>query len=182
MTLTHGRQAPEAAVRLVCQADNAEGFETKSDGRQWSDQQPLTGKVADTVVGQEGVLRSMHLRKKGVQGRDIGLTLQTSHRGLLVARRPLLPHRGGNHDKKREPPLREDRRGEGDVVEGRIPHQLVLGVLQPVHQFGVAGCPIVRGHCVSFRCDLGIAHRTRSAGRLASARRGALGAGAGCAR
>ena len=121
----------------------------------------------------------MRSRKKGPQCRDIGLTIQTIHRGPLVARHPLRLQRGAEDDKKREQPLREDRGGERDVVYGGIPDQLVLRVLQPVYQFGVTGRPIVRGHRVSFRCDLGMSHRTRSAWHLASARRGTRGAGAG---
>ena len=42
-----------------------------------------------------------------------------------------------------------------DIVYGRIPDQLVLRLLQPMDELGVAGRPLVRGHCVSFRSDLG---------------------------
>jgi len=71
---------------------------------------------------------------------------------------------------KREPPLRERHGGSRHLVHGRLPHQLVLHLRPPVHQFGVAGGLRVRGQRVSFRCDLGIAIRTRSAWRLARAR------------
>ena len=44
----------------------------------------------------------------------------------LVAWHPMRSYRWAEDDKKREHPLREDRGGEGDVVYGRIPDQLVL--------------------------------------------------------
>src|SRR5215471_20456078 len=64
---------------------------------------------------------------------------------------PLLPsHRGCDDDKKREETRREEGGGCGERVKGLIPHQLVLCVVQPVHEFGRAGGPIVSGHSVAF--------------------------------
>ncbi len=69
------KQEPEAAVRLVREAGDTEGREAKRNGRQGSDQQTLAGKVAETVVKQEEIVRPMHPRKKSAQRRNIGLTV-----------------------------------------------------------------------------------------------------------
>ena len=50
---------------------------------------------------QKSVLPPMRLHKKGAQGVNIRLTIETSHRGPLVAALPLPPHTGCDHDKKR---------------------------------------------------------------------------------
>ena len=82
---------------------------------------------------------------------------------------PLWPHTGLDHGKKREQTLREDRDGRREVVKGRIPHQLILRLVQPVYQLGVAGGPIVRGHSAAFLWDLEMRDLTRPLSRLASA-------------
>ena len=85
---------------------------------------------------------------------------------------PFLPiHSGRYGDKKREETHREDRGGYENLVNGLIPHQLVLRLVQPVHQLGVAGRPIVRGHSAAFLSTLEMPDLTRLAGRLASAKR-----------
>src|SRR5215470_18280148 len=72
---------------------------------------------------------------------------------------------------KREETLREDLCGREDLVYGLIPHQLVPRLVQPVHQFGVAGGPIVREHSTTFHCNLEMPDLTHLGGRLARARR-----------
>ena len=82
---------------------------------------------------------------------------------------PLRPHTGLDHGKKREQTLREDCDGRREIVNGRIPHQLLLRLVQPVHQLGVAGGPIVRGHSAAFLWNLEMRDLTRPISRLASA-------------
>jgi hypothetical protein len=118
---------------------------------------------------QKSVLPPMDLRKKGAQGINIRVTIETIHRGPLVAAPPLPRHTGCDHDKKREQTLRKNCRGRWECVDGRISHQLVLCLVQPVHEFGVAGGPIIRGHTAAFLSDLEIWDRTCPLGRLASA-------------
>ena len=47
---------------------------------------------------------------------------------------------------------------------GRIPHQLVFCLLEPVHEFRVAGGPIIRGHSAAFLWDLGMPELTQRYG------------------
>ena len=70
-------------------------------------------------------------------------------------------------DKKREQTLREHRRGRWEGVDGYISHQLVLCLVQPVDECGMAGGPIIRGHRAAFLSDLEIV--TCLQWRLASA-------------
>src|SRR5215510_7597936 len=163
--------APEGKVRLVRETDNAEGLEPRGDSREWPDHQMLAFKAADAVVEQKGVLPPMHLRKKGAQDINVRLTIETIHGGPPVAWLPLSPHTGRNHDKKREQTLREDHGGRGERVDGHIPYQLVLRLLQPVHEFGVTGSPVVRMHSETFLSGLEMPDLTRPTSRLASARR-----------
>jgi len=131
----------------------------------------LALKAADTVVEEKGAVTSMHLGKKGAQGVDVCLTIETIHGGPPVVL-PLLPiYKGFYDDKKREETLREDRCGREDLVYGLIPHQLVLRLVQPVHQFGVAGGPIVREHSTTFHWNLEMPDLTHLGGRLARVRR-----------
>jgi hypothetical protein len=113
----------------------------------------------------------MHLGKKGAQGVHVCLTIDTIHGGPPVVV-PLLPiDKGFYDDKKREETLREDLCGREDLVYELIPHQLVLRLVQPVHQFGVAGGPIVREHSTTFHWNLEMPDLTHLGGRLARARR-----------
>jgi hypothetical protein len=121
----------------------------------------------------------MHLRKKGAQAGNIRLALETIHRGPLVSSMPLPPHTGLDHGKKREQTLREDRCGRRELVEGRIPHQLVLCLVQPVHELRVAGGLVVRGHSEPFLWHLKMPDRTRPAWRLANTYRCTRRAAAG---
>src|SRR5712691_8440162 len=95
---------------------------------------------------------------------------------------PLPPHTGLDHGKKREQTLREDRCGRRDLVEGRIPYQLVLCLVQPVHELGVAGGPVVRGHSEAFLWNLKMPALTRPVWSLASARGYTMRAAEGGAR
>jgi len=92
----------------------------------------------------------MHLRKKGAQGVNIRLTIETIYGSPPVASLLLPIHVGFDDDEKREETRGEEGGGYGDLVKGRIPHQLVLRLMQPVHEFGVAGGPIIRGHNAAF--------------------------------
>ena len=159
----------KVGAQLVREADNLEGLEPIGDGRELLDEETLARKTADAVVEQEGVLLPMHLRKKAAQGVHVRVTIETLHRGPPVAWLPLRPHTGLDHGKKREQTLREDCDGRREVVKGRIPHQLILRLVQPVHQLGVAGGPIVRGHSAAFLWDLEMRDLTRPLSRLASA-------------
>jgi hypothetical protein len=158
-------------IQSVCEADNADRLEPIRDRRELPHHESLVLKAADTVVEEKGVLTAMHLGKKGAQGVYVRLTIETIHGGPSVAS-PLLPiYKGVYDDKKREETLREDLGGREDLVDGRIPHQLVLRLVQPVHKLGVAGDPIVRGHSAAFFWSLEMPDLTRLAGRLARARR-----------
>ena len=118
---TARRHAYGEHVPLVCQADNADGVQPIRDGCQLPDHQPLARKTADAVMEQKRVLPPMDLRKKGAQGVHIRGTIETIHRGPLVAARPLPRHTGCDHDKKREQTLREHRRGVGSASLGTYP-------------------------------------------------------------
>jgi len=157
-----------ADVPLVGQADDTDGVKPRGDGGQGPDHQPLARKTADAVMEEKRVLRPMDLRKKGAQGVHIGGTIETIHRRPLVAARPLPRHPGGAYDKKREQPLREHRCGRWEGVDGGISHQLVLCLVQPVHEFGMAGGPIIEGHRAAFLSDLARVNCTCLLWRLAS--------------
>jgi hypothetical protein len=155
----------------VCEADNADRLEPIRDSRELPHHELLILKAADAVMEQKNVLTAMHLRKKGAQGVNIRLAIETIHGGPPVASLLLPIHIRFDDDKKREEPLREDRCGREDLVHGHIPHQLVLRLVQPVHQLGVAGGPIVSGHSAAFLWNLEMPDLTRLAGRLTRARR-----------
>jgi hypothetical protein len=108
-------------VPLVRQADNADGVKPIRDGCQWPDHQPLARKTADAVMEQKRVLLPIHLHKKGAQGINIRLTIETLHRGPPMAWLPLRPHTGLDHGKKREQTLRKDGDGRREVVMGAYP-------------------------------------------------------------
>src|SRR5712691_1031808 len=120
---------------------------------------------------KKSILPPMHLRKKGVQGVNSRVTIETIHRGPLVAELSLPLYTRCDYDKKREQTLRENRRGRWEGVDGHISHQLVLCLVQPVHEFGVASDPIIRGHRAAFLWDLELLDRTCPLWRLASAGR-----------
>ena len=158
-------------VWSVGEADNADSLQPIRDRRHWPHHKSRALKAADAVEEQKGVLSAMHVRKKGAQGVHIRRTIETIHRGPPVAS-PFLPiHKGCYGDKKREETHREDRCGRENIVHGLIPHQLVLRLVQPVHQLGVAGRPIVRGHSAAFLSHLAMPDLTCLAGCLASAKR-----------
>ena len=160
-----------AQVRSVCEADNTDRLEPIRDRRQLPHHESLALKAADTVVEEKGGLTAMHLGKKSAQGVHVCLTIETIHGGPPVVL-PLLPiYKGFYDDKKREETLREDFCGREELVSGLIPHQLVLRLVQPVHQFGVAGGPIVREHSTTFHWNLEMPDLTHLGGRLARVRR-----------
>ena len=147
-----------------------EGLEPIGDGRELPDQETLARKTADAVVEQKGVLPPMHLRKKGAQGVNVRWTIETIHRGPPVAcAAPAAPHGARSRQKTGANAPGRPPTGVGSVVKGRIPHQLVLRLVQPVHELGVAGGPIVRGHSAAFLWDLEMLDFTRPLSRLASA-------------